>query len=401
MLLHTAGIIHREVIIIMLTMDAVISALIPRQAKLLGGSKGIYRRVSNIHTIETKEIAHFIRDHELIFITGVAVSKDTPLEELVRTILKKNVSGIVVNIGFYIHTIPDAVITLCNQKEIPLLSLPWNYVLSDLQKLIFTELISKQHKDAYITYVIEQILHRLYHKPVHTIDYMTLRADEQFYIALIAVPPNMPQSVDEILKTLRKMPDAVHAFKETLVPNRLVVMFRQKQHMPFTRCKKNLHTWLAHTGLASYKAGISLPCCTADSLATAYDEAELSIITAAALAYPQPFIIAFQNISLLKIIQQAVHPKLLHKFMQQLLGKLMEYDKNHRTDLLRFLHVWIKHSGNASAITNELFIHRNTVAYRINKIKTILGYDELTYPIISNLFLALVIKQIISTNTDI
>lgn len=89
MLLHTAGIIHREVIIIMLTMDAVISALIPRQAKLLGGSKGIYRRVSNIHTIETKEIAHFIRDHELIFITGVAVSKDTPLEELVRTILKK------------------------------------------------------------------------------------------------------------------------------------------------------------------------------------------------------------------------------------------------------------------------------------------------------------------------
>ena len=164
----------------MLKMDAVISALIPRQAKLLGGSKGIYRRVSNIHTIETKEIAHFIRDHELIFITGVAVSKDTPLEELVRTILKKNISGIVINIGFYIRTIPDAVITLCNQKEIPLLSLPWNYVLSDLQKLIFTELISKQHKDAYITYVIEQILHRLYHKPVHTIDYLTLRTDEQF-----------------------------------------------------------------------------------------------------------------------------------------------------------------------------------------------------------------------------
>lgn len=383
----------------MLKMDTVIHALVSRQAKLLGGGKGAYRPVSNIHTIETKEVAHFIREYELIFITGVALSPDMPLEELVQTILTKNIAGIVVNTGFYIRHIPATIITCCEQKEIPLLSLPWNYVLSDLQKLIFTELIATQHKDTYITYVIEQILHRMYRKPAHTIDYITLRADEQFYVALIDLLPDTKHAIHDILKTLRNMPHTVHAFKEGWMPNRLVVIFRQKQRAPYTICQKTLRTWITYAGLVSYKAGISLPCYTADTLANAYDEAELSIITATALAYTPPFIIAFQDIPLLKIIQEAVQPDLLYTFMQQMLGKLIDYDKTHHTDFMHFLHVWIKHSGNASAIANELFIHRNTVAYRIHKIKTILGYEELTYPIISSLFLAFVIKQIASVHT--
>ena len=138
-----------------------------------------------------------------------------------------------------------------------------------------------------------------------------------------------------------------------------------------------------------------MPCASWKNLAESYDEAELSIITASELSYPQPFLISFNNILLLKILKNTDNTEMLEQFVNKMLGGLEEYDKKHGSDFLRFLQVWFKHSGKATAIADELFIHRNTVAYRINKIKSILGYDELTYPVISNLFLALLIKQIL------
>jgi len=45
-----------------------------------------------------------------------------------------------------------------------------------------------------------------------------------------------------------------------------------------------------------------------------------------------------------------------------MLGSLEEYDKKHESDFLRFLQVWFKHSGKATDVADELFIHRNTVA---------------------------------------
>ena len=46
-------------------------------------------------------------------------------------------------------------------------------------------------------------------------------------------------------------------------------------------------------------------------------------------------------------------------------------------DSLSFLETWIRYSGNVPKITEELYLHRNTVHYRINKVKEILGYDDM------------------------
>lgn len=140
----------------MLKMDVIIKAMVPHQAQILGGLNGSYRLVSNIHTIEDRETASFIRDHELIFMTGVALSGTDMLEELIQSITEKNIAGIIINTGFYISKIPQSIITICNQKSIPLLVLPWKYVLSDLQKTIFRELYSKQYKEEYVSQILEK-----------------------------------------------------------------------------------------------------------------------------------------------------------------------------------------------------------------------------------------------------
>lgn len=378
----------------MLTMDTVIKAITPNKATLLSGHRGAHRFISNIHTIEDKESARFIREHELIFITGVAISSTKKLEELIELIAKRDIAGIVLNTGFYIHSVPQYIVNFCDKKDVPLLNLPWKYVLSDIQKAIYKELVSKQYKDTYIAYLLEQIVHRTHPRDLQHLNLLQLKTGESFCICILDLSENISNK-ENILSVLRTLPTAFFVFEEEILHGRIVLLFRQENFFGVQTQEKNIRNCLNKLGVETYKGGIGMPCASWKNLAESYDEAELSIITASELSYPQPFLISFNNILLLKILKNTDNTEMLEQFVNKMLGGLEEYDKKHGSDFLRFLQVWFKHSGKATAIADELFIHRNTVAYRINKIKSILGYDELTYPVISNLFLALLIKQIL------
>jgi len=64
----------------------------------------------------------------------------------------------------------------------------------------------------------------------------------------------------------------------------------------------------------------------------------------------------------------------------QLLGPLIAYDKKNRTDLCGTLCACLFRHGDAVAVCERLHIHRNTLRYRKEKIRKILGLDPLSEP---------------------
>lgn len=65
----------------------------------------------------------------------------------------------------------------------------------------------------------------------------------------------------------------------------------------------------------------------------------------------------------------------LRDFCHPALIKLEKYDQAHQSDLLGNLQVYILNMGNLLHSANALFIHRNTLSYRLNKIREITGLD--------------------------
>jgi DNA-binding PucR family transcriptional regulator len=55
--------------------------------------------------------------------------------------------------------------------------------------------------------------------------------------------------------------------------------------------------------------------------------------------------------------------------------KLLEYDSNNHTDYYKILKVYLQNNQNTNLTSEKLFIHRNTLNYKLNKIKDILGVD--------------------------
>ncbi|MGI9861696.1 PucR family transcriptional regulator ligand-binding domain-containing protein [Moorella naiadis] len=61
-----------------------------------------------------------------------------------------------------------------------------------------------------------------------------------------------------------------------------------------------------------------------------------------------------------------------------LLKDLIDYDRKNHTDLLSTLKIYLDHNCNLKKTAPALFLHPNTIKYRINKIREILGPDCLT-----------------------
>ena len=83
-----------------------------------------------------------------------------------------------------------------------------------------------------------------------------------------------------------------------------------------------------------------------------------------------------------------------------LLRPLEDYDNEHSTNLVYTLKRLIYNSGNVQKTAKELYIHKNTMLQRKNRIIGLLGYSPFEMPHLLNLLMALEIKDAEDTKTD-
>jgi PucR family transcriptional regulator, purine catabolism regulatory protein len=58
-----------------------------------------------------------------------------------------------------------------------------------------------------------------------------------------------------------------------------------------------------------------------------------------------------------------------------LLEPLRRYDREHNGDLVRTLAAYLEWGGNAMRAAESLFLHRNSLRYRLVRIRALLGMD--------------------------
>ncbi|MEM5590866.1 helix-turn-helix domain-containing protein [Niallia circulans] len=57
--------------------------------------------------------------------------------------------------------------------------------------------------------------------------------------------------------------------------------------------------------------------------------------------------------------------------IERKIGKLIQYDKENDSDLVKTLFYYLTSNGSLKETANQLYIHRNSVKYRIDRIKEI------------------------------
>ncbi len=85
------------------------------------------------------------------------------------------------------------------------------------------------------------------------------------------------------------------------------------------------------------------------------------------------FIQFYEDLGILKVIASVSDKEVLNSFYQELLGPLEIADQLSDGCLCETLLVYLENNCNALIASQKLFIHRNTMRYRLNKIEEILN----------------------------
>ncbi|MGE7840395.1 PucR family transcriptional regulator [Lysinibacillus sp. NPDC093712] len=88
----------------------------------------------------------------------------------------------------------------------------------------------------------------------------------------------------------------------------------------------------------------------------------------------QSYVHFYGDIGLFRLFHYVENLFILEDFVTEKLGKVFEYDKRKNTNLIETLRYYIKNNTNVQKTSEDMFVHYNTMRYRINKLKE-LGID--------------------------
>ncbi|MFW6273306.1 MAG: PucR family transcriptional regulator [Halanaerobium sp.] len=109
----------------------------------------------------------------------------------------------------------------------------------------------------------------------------------------------------------------------------------------------------------------------------------------------------YKQLGIMRLLWQ-INQEELKEFTTEYLAKLIEYDKGNSTEWLDTLGVYLEEGGSIQQAAKRLYIHPNTMSYRVKRIKEILGIDLQEQEVQLNLLAAYKIcKYILEDDLDI
>lgn len=81
----------------------------------------------------------------------------------------------------------------------------------------------------------------------------------------------------------------------------------------------------------------------------------------------------YEDLGIFRIVSLAESPASIERFCEDTIGPLLAYDRQHGTELVKTLRVFLEQHCNAAKAARALYLHYNTLRYRLDRIEEILG----------------------------
>ncbi|MBI3978512.1 MAG: helix-turn-helix domain-containing protein, partial [Chloroflexi bacterium] len=123
-------------------------------------------------------------------------------------------------------------------------------------------------------------------------------------------------------------------------------------------------------GTIAISAGVGRPHVGAEGVRTSFREARAALEIGIGL-YGSGKTVAFDDLGAYRLLYALrEHPELL-AFFSETLGALQQYDRENDTEMLRTLEVYFACDGVLNRAAEQLYLHRNSLAYRMRRIEEI------------------------------
>ncbi len=381
--------------------------------KLVAGEKGIKRNIRWIYFAdciqclkEDFNLAELIHGGELVIVTNERLTgDDEKIIDMIKVMNEKEISAFVINEG----QISKRVMDYCNEIELPLYELSVNLHLIDLSQIVCKALVEEESNINSRERILSTIL---YSEDLRIDDileqakYIGINLSGKQRIIVISINElNKNNNLGEgkFMKIQENIKKDIESEVSAYGLKKLVTLSQSNyivSLLPLNIFSNEILTSILKKIIKKsegiYEISIRVGVGTAyeyiEDLKKSYQEAK-SAIDISNIMTKEEKIYFYENLGIYSLITQISNGKFLDEYVESKIGKLIKMDKMQEGDLCDTLETYLEYNCNANAASESLFIHRNTMRYRMDKIKKILDNDINNMSVLLELKLAFAIKH--------
>lgn len=354
-----------------------------RNFRLMAGQLGLERRITKTGILDYEFTGDMPPDVENQFDVGefvlssmlYAKESEDALMKAVQRLIQLRVAALAIKTIFF-KELPENVRQLADREQFPIFLFDNTVFFED----VITE-ISESIKSTDQLFLLEQKLDTLIHKDLSAPEIRAaaheLNRDfkERIMVFYCEAPIGAPPvDAERICSSCQK-----NRYRNT---GSLVLRYKQGVMVMISDPSSDEQIYhsrfadlMAYIGQSpeSFFVGGSNCCSTADGLAQALKEAvwALQIGVLEQKAYSM-----FAEAGIYRLLIPHQDSIWLDRYMESTMGQLEKQDVESRSDLVRTAVAWVFCRGNLKKAAEVLFVHENTVRYRINKIHDRLWPEE-------------------------
>ncbi len=380
----------------MVTCKQLLELDILHNAKLIAGRKGLDKIVTWAYAKHTKTITPWVHGGEFILVSGYEFGLDEEgLYQLVEEASMNKLSGVLVEGGINFKEIPVKVIKKADEEEIPLFFVKGVISFLDVTRDISAFILENRYINRNLS-LLDQLLNTtsLSKQEVNQLFYNSgISTNSYFIIASFSISDRNSTSnklsgnrADRIVRFSKSLQKHTNAFFEESGINELykvnlesvdylIYADIEEDLLQIAENLKKIRTRL-DTQQDDYNVFLSFSSVIDDvmNILNGFNEAYFTGNLLHRKLLPE-MVKNFSDIGSYQMMFYIDDKKKLIILRDYYLKELHEVDQEGSSKLLETLREYLIQNGNTLQTAKNLFIHRNTLQYRMDRIKSIINID--------------------------
>lgn len=330
------------------------------------------KKIGWVHIVENELFAQFLHGNELIFTSGVQYTSEEWMKDFVDMLCNKHAGGLI--LGFPEgRKFSKEIIEYCNEIQFPLFSASWDTPYIDIMRRFSEILLQNEKKKTNLVSALKNAIHypnnlELYVKDFESNGFFQGMA---FCVFLLSCHTYHTEDGNKALAKIKE--DLSYFLKKT-------VLYEEKDILIILAVGDQIS--LLHKGIieqckkdANIYAGAGETVTSVKDIYKSYEMAKTAYqLTKTTI--PRNFL-TYKELGIYQLLTDYREKSIYRHFVKETLGKLIDYDKKHETEYMYILETYFENECSIICTAKALYCHKNTLSYKIGKIREILGYDIL------------------------
>ncbi|WP_434630703.1 PucR family transcriptional regulator [Thermoanaerobacterium thermosaccharolyticum] len=360
-----------------------------KEGKIVAGHKGLNRIVNYVDILEVPDMLGWLKGEELILTTGYAI-KDNPdmQEKLISELAKINAAGIVIKINRFWDKIPEIMIKKANELSFPIIQIPPDVPYIDITNPLLKEILLKQNEEKFMNKILKEILcNNIDDKTFikRKLKSLSSNFDINTPIIMLVASYDDIQNLKKVVKIEELQYKKSILFGE--ISSHFVIICNVDDSLSETNeLEKEVEELLFYSNSSTNKEIDNNIICVVSRVIKDFSTLQKEYLR---LHNAINAIEIMKEIGELPIknklwyfYDEIVHYVFLYTvstgdivtdFIDYVLTPFKKIPEKDRELLMHTLYEYIRNGGNISKTSRDCFLHRNTLIYRMNKLKKILN----------------------------